>query len=166
MPSVRRPSLTPADVKCALLRFLQPAQLDNGSTELPPATETASLFYSVVRPAITPAAYVDRLMRYSHCAESVYIYALVLLCRLALADPKLLINAFNINRLLITAILESAKTVDGVFFPNEFYQRVEGVAALRERNRLELAFPRILSFRVFVTPEELFTTYIEFLDEV
>lgn len=165
MPSVRRPSLTPAGVKRALLRFLHPAQLDNAPTDLPPATETASLFYSVVRPAITPVAYVDRLFRYSHCAESVYIYAVVLLRRAALTDPKLLINAFNINRLLITAILVAAKTVDGVFFPNDFYQRVGGVATLREMNRLELAFLRTLAFRVFVTPEELFDTYIELLDD-
>ncbi|KAF9114540.1 hypothetical protein BGX27_010515 [Mortierella sp. AM989] len=67
---------------------------------------------------------------------------------------KLIINSFNIHRLLITSILVASKFSSDVFYPNVRYARVGGLP-LTELNQLELEFLFLSQFELNTTESEL-----------
>ncbi|GJJ74182.1 hypothetical protein EMPS_06540 [Entomortierella parvispora] len=67
---------------------------------------------------------------------------------------KLIINSFNIHRLLITSILVASKFSSDVFYPNVRYARVGGLP-LSELNQLELEFLFLSQFELNTTETEL-----------
>ncbi|KAF9121742.1 hypothetical protein BGW39_010292 [Mortierella sp. 14UC] len=67
---------------------------------------------------------------------------------------KLIINSFNIHRLLITSILVACKFSSDVFYPNVRYARVGGLP-LSELNQLELEFLFLSQFELNTTESEL-----------
>ncbi|KAG0226053.1 hypothetical protein BGW42_003942 [Actinomortierella wolfii] len=67
---------------------------------------------------------------------------------------KLIINSFNIHRLLITSILVASKFSSDVFYPNARYARVGGLP-LSELNQLELEFLFLSQFELNATETEL-----------
>ncbi|KAG0306757.1 hypothetical protein BGZ98_001765 [Dissophora globulifera] len=69
---------------------------------------------------------------------------------------KLIINSFNIHRLLITSILVASKFSSDVFYPNVRYSRVGGLP-LSELNQLELEFLFLSQFDLNTTESELQT---------
>ncbi|KAF9959679.1 hypothetical protein BGZ72_009035 [Mortierella alpina] len=69
---------------------------------------------------------------------------------------KLIINSFNIHRLLITSILVACKFSSDVFYPNVRYARVGGLP-LSELNQLELEFLFLSQFELNTTEPELQT---------
>ncbi|KAI1318500.1 hypothetical protein EDD11_006382 [Mortierella claussenii] len=69
---------------------------------------------------------------------------------------KLIINSFNIHRLLITSILVASKFSSDVFYPNVRYARVGGLP-LSELNQLELEFLFLSQFELNTTESELQT---------
>ncbi|KAG9062637.1 hypothetical protein KI688_004941 [Linnemannia hyalina] len=69
---------------------------------------------------------------------------------------KLIINSFNIHRLLITSILVACKFSSDVFYPNVRYARVGGLP-LSELNQLELEFLFLSQFELNTTESELQT---------
>ncbi|KAF9402314.1 hypothetical protein BGX21_010505 [Mortierella sp. AD011] len=69
---------------------------------------------------------------------------------------KLIINSFNIHRLLITSILVASKFSSDVFYPNVRYARVGGLP-LTELNQLELEFLFLSQFELNTTESELQT---------
>ncbi|KAG0368799.1 hypothetical protein BGZ54_001114 [Gamsiella multidivaricata] len=69
---------------------------------------------------------------------------------------KLIINSFNIHRLLITSILVASKFSSDVFYPNVRYARVGGLP-LSELNQLELEFLFLSQFELNTTEPELQT---------
>ncbi|KAG0265462.1 hypothetical protein BG011_004682 [Mortierella polycephala] len=69
---------------------------------------------------------------------------------------KLIINSFNIHRLLITSILVACKFSSDVFYPNVRYAKVGGLP-LSELNQLELEFLFLSQFELNTTESELQT---------
>ncbi|KAF9935409.1 hypothetical protein FBU30_000007 [Linnemannia zychae] len=69
---------------------------------------------------------------------------------------KLIINSYNIHRLLITSILVACKFSSDVFYPNVRYARVGGLP-LSELNQLELEFLFLSQFELNTTEPELQT---------
>ncbi|KAG0264718.1 hypothetical protein DFQ27_001059 [Actinomortierella ambigua] len=67
---------------------------------------------------------------------------------------KLIINSFNIHRLLITSILVASKFSSDVFYPNVRYSRVGGLP-LSELNQLELEFLFLSQFELNANEAEL-----------
>jgi hypothetical protein len=62
------------------------------------------------------------------------------------------VSAFNIHRLLLTAILTSAKFVDDGFYNNKIYSSLGGIS-LRELNRLECEFLILLEYRMHISAD-------------
>lgn len=159
MQGHRSAQTTRRGVEFALLRFLKPAVDVNVEKDLPPQSEQSAFFYSTEVPPISVGDYVQRILSYCKLSEPVAIYAIVLMQRAAENDPDFSINVFNVNRILITAVLISAKAIDGIVYTNKFYQRVAGIATLKEINRLELILLKVLDYNVFVTAEDLSYCY-------
>ncbi len=134
--------------------YSQPAE-DTGITiKFPDRLDPISIFFSVEPASIAVSAYIKRLMQYTKCSDSAFIYALIFVRRVEEADPRLSINAFTLHRLFATCIMIAAKVVDDAWYSNDYYKRVGGIATLKEMNRLELEVLRLLKFSTYVPLEE------------
>lgn len=141
-----------------MLRFLAGAAVTSKSLrrpQFPTATDLAAHFFSTQVADIAPEDYIARLRKYAHCSESVFVHALALLRRLASLDYRLQISPYNVHRLMITAVMISAKFLDHAWFTSSYYAKVGGIATVNEMNAMELAMLKLLDFRVFVQPDEL-----------
>eukprot|EP01132_Coremiostelium_polycephalum_P003112 gene3112-3891_t len=107
-------------------------------------------------PAISVKDYLNRLYKYAPCSRECFIASLVYIDRLSI-ECGMLINSFNIHRILITCLLISTKYLDDIFYNNEFYSQVGGVS-LKEMNSLELDFLKMLNFSA-ICPNSLFEEY-------
>ncbi|KAF2077100.1 hypothetical protein CYY_001609 [Polysphondylium violaceum] len=107
-------------------------------------------------PAISIKDYMSRLMKYSPCSKECFVASLVYIDRLSI-ECGMLINSYNIHRILITTLLISTKYLDDIFYNNEFYSQVGGVS-LKEMNLLELDFLKMLNFSAFC-PISTFNEY-------
>ncbi len=148
------PQLTPDVAERSLQRYVSPAGTPSPPS-FPSRTEPAAYFFGCAEADIAPSDYVTRLRRYANCSEAAYLHALTLLRRLAQKDERLAITPYNMHRLLITAVMISAKFLDNAWYSASYYAKVGGIATVAEMNQLELAMLKLLDFRVFVTREEI-----------
>ena len=65
------------------------------------------------------------------------------------------------HRLLITAVMISAKFNDDLCYSSQYYARVGGIASVEEMHGLELQLLKLLDFNVSVTPSEFYAVLIE-----
>ncbi|GAM22223.1 hypothetical protein SAMD00019534_053980, partial [Acytostelium subglobosum LB1] len=107
-------------------------------------------------PTITVRDYLHRLYKYSPCSKECFVAALVYIDRL-ISECGLIVNSFNIHRILITTLVISTKYLDDIFYNNEYYSQVGGIQ-LREMNHLELDFLKMLNFGA-VCPDPVFEEY-------
>lgn len=129
------------------------ASRNNPVAKLPNYDETESVFFSVTKPEIATRLYVKRLVKYAQCSPSAFVVLLVYLERLQAVNSKLMITAFNMHRLLITALMLAAKMLDDRCFSNAHYARVGGIASVREMNRLEMKMLVMLDYKLNVRKE-------------
>lgn len=134
--------------------FLQATRASN-RVVLPSRTESLSIFFSVSIPALSADDYARRLYRYMRCSQVVYVYALVLLDKCARKDSRLRLHSYNLNRLLITALMLAAKFVDDQYFSNKYYASVGGVPSLAEMNLLEIEMLKLLDYNLYLPPSEV-----------
>lgn len=88
------------------------------------------------------------------CSPACYVAAVVLLERVAAEpDATLVLAPTNAHRLLLTAVVVSAKFYDDSFEKNSWYAKVGGLST-EELNALELCFLEELRWRVVVTQQE------------
>ncbi len=158
MPALRQRSVTEEGVARALFRAVRPAE-STSPPDFPQLSDNVSYFFSSERPAITPRDYARRIQKYASASNEVFICALVLLERLRNKDPRLAINAFNMNRLLITAVMIAAKFSEYGYYSNAYYSRVGGIDSVEELNTLEREMMSLLEYNVNVTPEEMDAYY-------
>ena len=97
-----------------------------------------------------------KYIRYSH---SVHIYALVILDKMQQYDTRLKINSFNMNRLLITAVMIAAKLLEDQHFSNKYYSTVGGIPTVQEMNTLEITMLNILKYNCFFNEELVYKFY-------
>lgn len=125
--------------------------LSTRSLSLPSSTAPSSVFFSITLPDIPVASYARRLVRYAQCSPAAYPGALVILTRLAAADPSLALTAYNLHRLVLTSLMVAAKSLDDHCFSNAHYARVGGISSVAEINRLEITLLHTLNFSVFIS---------------
>eukprot|EP01012_Entosiphon_sulcatum_P036627 TRINITY_DN466_c0_g1_i1.p2 TRINITY_DN466_c0_g1~~TRINITY_DN466_c0_g1_i1.p2 ORF type:complete len:178 (-),score=29.73 TRINITY_DN466_c0_g1_i1:188-721(-) len=109
-------------------------------------------FESLRVPSITIADYLRRIAIYSHCSPECFVFALIYLDRLLMANPGLTITQCNVHRLIITSVLIAAKARDDTYYSNSYYASIGGITT-KELNRLELMLLDLLQYNLFVTPE-------------
>ena len=68
-------------------------------------------------------------------------------------NPDFVICSLNVHRLLITSIMLASKFFDDVYYNNAYYARVGGISNA-EVNSLEMEMLRMISFSLFVQPEQ------------
>lgn len=168
MPIEALPHLDAERTERRLIRFVQGAIVtpkNKASTVrvLPNSSASDDLalyFFSTEVAEITPGAYVARLYRYVNCSEAAFLHALVLLRRLVKLDARLCISPYNVHRLLITAVMISAKFLDNQWFTSSYYARVGGIPSVAELNNLEMCMLKLLDYRIFVRPHEYVLEFI------
>ncbi len=131
------------------------ADVNRAPLVFPSCDDPISYFFATTVAEISADDYVQRLLQYTQCSDAVFVHATVLLQRLANKDKRLTISPHNIHRLLITAVVISAKFLDHAWFANSYYARVGGIPSVEEMNMLEVQMLKLLDYRVFVPPEEI-----------
>lgn len=124
---------------------------------LPTHVQPESVFFSVSKPDISTEEYVRRLVNYTQCSPAAFIVMLVYLDRIATVNSRLKITAFNLHRLLVTALMLACKMLDDQCYSTLHYAKVGGIPTAREMNRLELQYLRYVDFRMHVPVEMFFT---------
>eukprot|EP00834_Sanchytrium_tribonematis_P003857 NODE_165_length_14629_cov_0.605231.p11 type:complete len:127 gc:universal NODE_165_length_14629_cov_0.605231:7535-7155(-) len=81
-----------------------------------------SKFHAKSIPNIDIYNYLARIQKYSPTSNDAWIALLVYFDRLA--QRKIVINSFNIHRLVITAIMAGTKLLSDIFYTSKHYARV------------------------------------------
>ena len=99
-------------------------------------------------PTISLSVYLLRWMSYSGCSIGSVVAA-----GLYLKRSSIRVTARNKHRMLLAALIVSAKYHDDAFYANSYYASVGG-STPAEVNRVETAFLDACSWKLFVRPEE------------
>jgi len=116
-------------------------------------SKKAKPFHSAQTPSMSIQDYLNRIRKYFRCRDECFVLALVYIDRVAKADSGMAVSALNAHRLLLIAVVLSAKFQDDIHYCNAYYAKVGGLA-LQEVNLLEKNFVTILSWELYVGPEE------------
>ncbi|MBA0858111.1 hypothetical protein Goshw_021798 [Gossypium schwendimanii] len=111
-----------------------------------------SVFHGLTRPTTSITTYLHRIFKYENCSPCCFVVAYVYLDRFMQMHPSLLLNSFNVHRLLITSVLVSAKFMDDICYNNAYYAKVGGIST-EEMNILEVDFLFGLGFQLNVKPD-------------
>jgi len=115
--------------------------------------QKASLFHSPNTPSMSITDYLTRIRKFFRCRDECFVFALVYIDRVAKADLGMPMTALNAHRLLLIAVVLAAKFQDDIHYCNAYYAKVGGLA-LQEVNSLESHFLKMLSWKLYVGPEE------------
>jgi len=116
-------------------------------------TQRATPFHSVRAAPMHIRDYLERIRKYFACSDECFVIALVFIERAGKIDPAMTVCALNAHRLLLIAVMLAAKIQDDVYYSNAYYAKVGGLA-VKEVNRLEVTFLKMLDFKAYVDPQE------------
>ncbi len=119
-------------------------------------------FFDDEKPDISIKEYLNRINRYCNPEESTFIISLILIDRFC-CDSKIILNDFNIHRILFSSILISIKFNEDKFFEHKYYSSVAGVS-MKELKELEMDFLKLINYNVFVS-KKIFEKYCFYLNE-
>jgi hypothetical protein len=113
-----------------------------------------SCFESTVPCPLEPEAYLRRILQYTGASPCTILVGLIYLQRLREMDPvSLHLTTFNIQRLLLTAVMLACKFLDEPVVSNKQWALI-GDISTREMNALELEMLWRLKFTLNITREE------------
>merc|ERR1712194_826860 len=110
-------------------------------------------FHSAHMPAITIDAYLARAGKYFGCSDSCLLIALIYIDRIIKLHPAFPVCAHSIHRILGISLTVAAKFADDDFYSNSYYAKVCGLT-LKELNKLERDFLRMLAWNCRISPDE------------
>jgi len=122
---------------------------------------TITVFHAQSTPDISVSDYLARISKYGNFSKSVLIAALIYIDRVLENNPEIVMTSRTIHRLLITAVLVSAKFNDDIHLGNGAYAQIGGIRNA-ELNRLEVNFLKLLRFSLCVSEELYFTSISAF----
>ncbi|RKO87005.1 cyclin PHO80-like protein, partial [Blyttiomyces helicus] len=127
-------------------------------------------FHARTIPTIDIGSYLNRVLKYAPCPNECFLAVLVYLGRMAAGGrregrgrigrertpphPLVIVNSYNVHRLLISGIMVAVKLMSDVFFTNLHISRVGGLP-VNELNQLEIEFLILNDFNLNVSLEEL-----------
>ncbi|KAA8493725.1 Cyclin-U4-1 [Porphyridium purpureum] len=120
-----------------------------------PLKSDLSLFYAQSKHAFTTEFYIRRLVQHLPLNSGVWAVALVLLHRLEDSDPQLVLNDFNLHRLLLVSLMLALKVQedDAFFMTCSFMAKVGGVQSKEEMSCLERIALQQLRWECFVSAQ-------------
>merc|ERR1712232_1098871 len=112
-------------------------------------------------PQITIQAYMQRISDHFNCSTECLLAGLVYIDRIAKMHRSFVVNPLNVHRVALAGVLLATKFLDDVYFNNGHYAAVSGVQ-LKELNRLEQRFLKLINWRLYILPEDykLYESYI------
>lgn len=152
--------LTRNEFANGMTRMIEQGMADRLAT--PSAQDPLSIFYSVTPPSISTAAYIRRIVFYTHCSPSAFVIALVYVGRVVRPPKMLELCVYNVHRIVIAAVTLAVKLLDDRTFSIGHYARVGGVPSHDEMVRMELSFLDCLGYELFVQQD----VYEEMLEDV
>jgi len=114
---------------------------------------TPTSFDGVRPPPISLPEYIERIRAYIPCSTECFVLAIVYIDRVLQTHPTFVVSQLNVHRLFITALVVACKFHDDFYFSNKYYSVVAGVSNV-ELNALEAKFCKLLSWKLFVKPDE------------
>ena len=112
-------------------------------------------------PKISIYDYLLRIQKYSNAENNTIILAIIYIDRIC-NKTGLILNKYNIHRILISAILVAIKYNEDQIYDNVYFSKVAGVP-VSELNYLERKFLEIINYDLFVS-DELFKKYYKYLN--
>jgi len=136
--------------------------------KMPESRNELTRFHAKSIPTIDIMAYLNRILKYAPCENDCFLSVLVYFNRMATLQNSppsfvssckkrrkpIIINSYNIHRLLIIGIMIAAKFYSDIFFTNSHYAKVGGLPVL-ELNQLEIEFLLINDFDLHISVEEI-----------
>eukprot|EP01065_Artemidia_motanka_P003673 TRINITY_DN11748_c0_g1_i1.p1 TRINITY_DN11748_c0_g1~~TRINITY_DN11748_c0_g1_i1.p1 ORF type:complete len:186 (+),score=23.68 TRINITY_DN11748_c0_g1_i1:410-967(+) len=105
-------------------------------------------FVALEEAAISPQDYLVRLVKYMNCSKTVFTIVAVFIRRLR--EVGLLLDSFNVHRVLIGCAVVAAKMSDDNFYGMSYYAQVGGLS-LRDLREVESGILTLLDFDLYVT---------------
>merc|ERR1711916_110196 len=131
---------------CALTRLCTTHDFAN-VRQTPP-----SVFDSYVPPRVSLLDFIIKIYKYSQSSYKSHIYAFIYIDRLIYTND-LIVNSYNIHRLVITSFMIASKFIDDRGFNNEFHSQISGIS-LEEITTLEVEFLFLMNFNLVVDEKE------------
>jgi hypothetical protein len=119
-------------------------------------------FFDDEKPDISIKDYLNRINCYCKPEESTFIISLIIIDRLC-CESKIVLNDFNIHRILFSSVLISIKFNEDKSFDHKYYSSVAGISML-ELKVLEMDFLKLINYNVFIS-KEIFEKYCYYLNE-
>jgi len=125
-------------------------------------TEAGTKFFTAVAPAIPLADYFWRIAWFYDCPKECFVLVLEYIHRYIKYKPEFVVNHNTAHMLIATCMMVACKFFDDFYFDRTFYAKVVGLPAVT-MSALELEFLFIISFDLFMQPEQYQRRYTEML---
>ena len=119
-------------------------------------------FFFYVKPEISIFDYLNRINKYCIPEESTLIISLILIDKFCL-ESKIILNEFNIHRILFSSFLISMKINEDKIFTHKYFSSVAGID-IEELKILEFDFLKIVNYNVFVS-KNIYEKYYQYLNQ-
>ena len=116
-------------------------------------------FESHLKCSLTASAYLSRMIRYGACSPSCAVIGLMYLQRLKTKEPTACVTSYNLQRLVLVAIMLANKYLDDLYYSNKHWAKIGGIT-VQELNHLEATALHLLDWKMHVTREE----YLDYLE--
>lgn len=117
-------------------------------------------FHSNLQTRLSINAYLNRILKFTHCEESTLVIGLIFIDRICEIN-NLLLTPNNVHRLMLIAIISAIKYNEDECYSNGYYAKVGGIT-LDEINRLEFEFLKLMRYSMFIHGG-LYTKYYQYL---
>mgnify|MGYP000707297919 CR=1 FL=1 len=115
-------------------------------------TQNKYPFYSLNVISISIENYIRRIIRFTHIEDSTLILAMIYIKRICQQNQKILLVERNVHKIFFASILLAIKINEDDTFTDSFYSVIAGIP-LRELNRIESEFAKLINFKFFVYNE-------------
>jgi hypothetical protein len=124
----------------------------------------ASIFTGSYLPAISLTGYIERLIVYFDCPDSIQIAAMILINRFCEISGAT-VNKLSIHRILSIAFIIATKYLIDIHYTNNYYSIVCCID-LKELNTLELSMLQYLNYDVHITSDMYYLYYEKFIEHI
>ena len=118
------------------------------------------IFTSKTIPKISVSDYLLRITKYANVSDEILIIALIYLDKLCKKN-KLMLNSYNVHRLLFISILISIKMNSDKIYKNIYYSKISGINP-KELCLMEYEFMHLSGFMLNIK-KEIYEKYKSFL---
>jgi hypothetical protein len=118
------------------------------------------IFTSKIIPKISVSDYLLRITKYANVSDEILIIALIYLDKLCKKN-KIMLNSYNVHRLLFISILISIKMNSDKIYKNNYYSKISGINP-KELCLMEYEFMHLSGFMLNIK-KEIYEKYKSFL---